>query len=296
LAAPSPVAIAARDGFSPLDWATLSAVALMWGSSFLLIDLGVAHLEPALVAWLRLAFGAATLGLVPAARRRVPRSEWRPIALLALVWMAVPFVLFPIAQQWIESSLAGMINAAAPLFTAVVAGMLARELPGARRAAGLFVGFAGVVAITVPQLGGAESTALGVGLVVAATACYGIALNLTGPLQQRNGALPVIWRAQVVALVLVAPAGIAAVPGSEMDLGSLAAVAVLGALGTALAFVLMSDLVGRVGSTRASVTIYFLPVVAIVLGALFLDESIETSAILGTALVIAGAAVVSRSR
>lgn len=268
----------------------------MWGSSFLLIDLAVAHLEPALVAWLRLAFGAATLGLVPAARREVPRSEWGAIALLALVWMAVPFVLFPIAQQWIESSLAGMINAAAPLFTAVVAGLLARELPGARRAAGLVVGFAGVVAITVPQLGGAESTTLGVGLVVAATACYGLALNLTGPLQQRNGGLPVIWRAQLVALVLVAPAGIAAVPGSEMDVGSLAAVAVLGALGTALAFVLMSELVGRVGSTRASVTIYFLPVVAIVLGAVFLDESIETSAILGTALVIAGAAVVSRSR
>ena len=296
MAAPSPVAIASRDGFRPLDWATLAAVALMWGSSFLLIDIGVEHLEPALVAWLRLAFGAATLALVPAARRAVPRSEWGGIALLGLVWMAAPFVLFPVAQQWIESSLAGMINAAVPLFTAVVAGLLARQLPGARRAAGLAVGFLGVVAITVPQLGGAESTARGVGLVVLATALYGVALNLTGPLQQRNGALPVIWRAQVVALVLVAPAGIAGVPGSTFDVGSIAAVAVLGALGTALAFVLMSELVGRVGSTRASVTIYFLPVVAIVLGAAFLEESIEPAAMLGTALVIAGAAVVSRSR
>lgn len=114
--------------FSGADWALLVAVAAMWDSSFLFIDIGVDHLAPELVALLRLAFGAATLAFVPAARRRVPRTAWPAIALLGAVWMAVPFVLFAVAQQSIDSSLAGMLNGAAPLFTAIVAGLATRQL------------------------------------------------------------------------------------------------------------------------------------------------------------------------
>ena len=293
---PSRVAIAPRIGFSAVDWGLVAGVALMWGSSFLLIDIGVEHLEPTLVAWLRIAFGAATLALVPGARVRVPSREWPPIALLGVIWMAAPFALFAVAQQWIASSLAGMLNAAVPLFTAVVAAVLARRLPGRARAAGLLLGFAGVLAIMAPEVGGAEADALGVALVLLACVLYGCSLNLAGPLQQRSGSLPVIWRAQLVAMVVSTPAGLAGIAGSSFDWGAVLAVAVLGALGTALAFVLMGELVGRVGSTPASVTIYFIPVVASVLGAVFRDEVIAPAAVAGTAVVVLGAAVVSRSR
>lgn len=267
----------------------------MWGSSFLFIDIGVDHLAPALVAMLRLAFGAATLALVPAARRAVSREAWPMIALLGVVWMAVPFVLFALAQQSIDSSLAGMLNAAAPLFTAIIAGLAARRLPGRRRAAGLVIGLVGVLAISWPSLQHAESTAAGAAMVVFATALYGVAFNLTGPLQQRHGALPVIWRAQLVAFVVVAPFGLAGIPESSFAPSSVLAVAVLGSLGTAVAFVCFTTLVGRVGSTRASVTIYFLPAVAIVLGAVFREETIAVISLLGTALVITGAVLTSRS-
>jgi drug/metabolite transporter (DMT)-like permease len=267
----------------------------MWGSSFLLIDIGVDHFAPELVALLRVAFGAATLAVVPAARRSVPRAAWAPIAALGVVWMAVPFVLFGVAQEDIDSSLAGMINGSAPLFTAIIAAIVARQLPSGARAAGLVIGLGGVVAISMPSLQGAESSAAGAGLVVLATMLYGIAFNLSAPLQRSYGALPVIWRAQLVALVLLAPVGLAGVPGSEFDWASMIAVAVLGSLGTAVAFVAFTTLSGRVGSTRASVTIYFLPVVAIVLGAVFRDEAIALASLLGTGLVIAGAYVTSRT-
>jgi drug/metabolite transporter (DMT)-like permease len=102
----------------------------MWGASFFLIDLGLDGLHPAPVAWLRLLFGAATLACFPKARRSVPREEWPLIALLGLVWMGVPFLLFPIAQQWVASSLAGMINGAAPLFTAAIRAIWYRRTPG----------------------------------------------------------------------------------------------------------------------------------------------------------------------
>jgi drug/metabolite transporter (DMT)-like permease len=280
--------------FTRRDWALLGFVAVAWGSSFLFIDIGVDHFAPGVVALLRLVFGAATLAAVPAARSGVPRSAWPGIALLGVVWMAVPFVLFGVAEQSIDSSLAGMLNASAPLFTAIVAGLIARRLPSRRRAAGLLIGFVGVLAISWPSLQGAHATAAGAGLVVAATMLYGVAFNVTGPLQRRHGALPVIWRAQLVAIVLVAPLGVATIPASTFAWSSLAAVAALGCLGTALAFVAFATLVGRVGSTRGSVTVYFLPAVAIALGALFRDETIAAVSLLGTALVTAGAYVTTR--
>ena len=291
--APDPVA---PHGFTPLDWGLLAGVALTWGSSFLFIDIGVDHFEPGLVALLRIVFGALTLAVIPAARRSVRREDWPMIALLGVIWMAVPFVLFPYAQERIDSSLAGMINAAAPLFGAVVAAFIARALPSRARVLGLLVGFAGVVAIMGPELSGAEASGLGVGLVLLATILDGFSFNITGPLQQRNGALPVIWRAQLVALVLDLPIGIWAVGGSEFAWDSLIACVVLGAAGTALAYVWFSVLVGRVGATPGSITLYFVPAVAIVLGAVVRDETITISAIFGTALVVLGAYVVSRSR
>jgi drug/metabolite transporter (DMT)-like permease len=283
-----------EQAFGSVEWALVAGTAVMWGSSFLLIDVGVDHFPPELVALLRVAFGVATLAVIPAARRPIPRSAWPVVTLLGVVWMAVPFLLFPVAQQWIDSSLAGMLNAAAPLFTAVVAVVAVRRLPGRRQQAGLLTGFAGVVAITSPSLGGAQASVAGIGLVLAATLLYGVAFNVAGPLQRRHGALPVVWRAELVALALLLPSGLAAVPGSAFDWSSLAAIAALGCLGTALAFVAFTTLAGRAGSTRASVTVYFLPPVAIALGVLVRDEPIAVVSVLGTALVAAGAYLVSR--
>ena len=127
--------------FTRTDWALLTAVAAMWGSSFLFIGVGVDHFAPALVALLRVAFGAAVLSAVPAARRRVPRSDWPAIAVLGAVWMAGPFVLFGIAEQSIDSSLAGMLNGAVPIFAAVTAAILLRRLPASRQLIGIAVGF-----------------------------------------------------------------------------------------------------------------------------------------------------------
>jgi drug/metabolite transporter (DMT)-like permease len=291
--APAPVV---THGFTPLDWGLLAGAALTWGSSFLFIDIGVDHFEPGLVALLRIVFGALTLAVIPAARRSVRREDWPAIVVLGVIWMAVPFLLFPYAQERIDSSLAGMINAAAPLFGAVVAAGIARALPSRARVVGLLVGFLGVVAIMGPELDGAEASGLGVGLVLLATILYGFSFNITGPLQQRNGALPVIWRAQLVALVVDLPLGIVAVGGSEFAWDSLLSCVALGAAGTALAYVWFSVLVGRVGATRGSITLYFVPAVAIVLGAVVRDETIALTAIGGTVLVMAGAYVVSRSR
>ena len=110
-----------RNAFGGFEWALLAAVAAIWGSSFLFIAESLESFEPAFITAGRIMLGFATLAAFPAARRPIDRSDWPSVALIAVVWMAVPMFLFPVAQQWISSSQAGMINGAVPLFAAVVA-------------------------------------------------------------------------------------------------------------------------------------------------------------------------------
>lgn len=279
---------------TPVDGGLFLTVVLLWGSSFLLIDVGLDHLTPPLVAAGRLAAGVGTLALVPSARRRLPRGAWRRTALLGLCWMAAPFLLFSTAQQWIDSSLAGTLNAAAPLFTAVVAAVVVRRLPGRRRRTGLVGGFTGVVLMSLPALQSARTTALGVALVLLATVLYGVAFNLAAPLQRRYGALPVLLRAEACALVALTPYASTGFAGARPELSSIAAVVALGVLGTAVAFVAFVDLAGRVGATRASLTTYLLPLVAAALGVAVRGERLSVWLVVGGSLTIGGAYVASR--
>jgi drug/metabolite transporter (DMT)-like permease len=283
-----------REAFGPQEWGLLAAIAAMWGSSFLFIEIGLEHFGPGVVAFGRVAVGALTLSLVRGSHRPVERGDLPRVALLGAVWMAAPLLLFPIGQQWIDSSLAGMLNGAVPIFAAVTAAILLHRLPASRQLIGIAVGFLGVVGVLWPATRDADATALGASLVLLAVLCYGIAVNVAVPLQQRYGALPVLLRAQVVALVLLAPAALVSLPNSEFAWSSALAVVALGFFGTGWAFVAMTTLVGRVGATRGSVAIYFLPVVAIALGVIFRDETIAAISLVGTGLVLAGAYLTSR--
>lgn len=284
------------DAFSSKDWLLLAATALTWGSSFVWIEVGLENLAPTFITLLRIVFGAGTLVFIKRARAPVAREDWPQIALLGLVWMAAPLLLFPIAQQWIDSSLAGMINGSMPIFAGVIAAVLMRRWPPAKTMLGIALGFGGVVAISWPAVQGSRATAVGAGLILAATVCYGIAVNIAVPLQQRYGTLPVILRAQLVALAITLVPGVIGATQSSWDLVSLAAIIPLGCLGTGLAFVWMGMLVTRVGAARGSVTIYFVPVIAIGMGALFQNESIALISLVGTALVLAGAFITSRTQ
>jgi drug/metabolite transporter (DMT)-like permease len=283
------------EAFGPAEWGLLASVALMWGSSFLWIAIGLEAFRPGLITLVRIVLGAAALGILSRSRNPVAREDWPRIVLLALVWTAIPLLLFPIAQDLgVASSTAGMINGAVPLFTAVFAAILLRRAPGRVQIAGLVVGFAGVVMISLPAAGGSSGSALGTALALLATVLYGIAANITVPLQQRYGALPVIFRAQLVALVVVLPFGLAALPGSRWSWGSALAMVALGVFGTGLAYVASSILLGRAGPTRGAVSIYFIPVVALVLGVTLRDEEVSPIALAGIALVLVGAWLTSR--
>ena len=291
----APPATTEGQAFALRDWVLLGGIALTWGSSFVFIEEALENFEPALIAFLRILFGALTVVWLKRARVPVARSDWGAVIVTGLLWMAIPFLLFPIAQQWIDSSLAGMINGAVPLFAALVATLISRRLPGMSQTLGLVVGFAGVVAVSWPAVQGARSSATGVLLVLLATVCYGIALNVVVPLQRKYGSFAILLRVQAVALALTLVPAVIGAADSTFAWNSLLAIMPLGALGTGLAFVWMTALAGRVGPSRGSVTIYFIPVVAIVLGTIFRNESIALMSLFGTALVLFGAYLTSRA-
>lgn len=280
--------------FGILEWALLTGVALIWGSSYLLIEIGLESLAPSMIAWVRVMLGFLVLAALPAARRRFERSDYPRVVLLGFTWVAVPFLLFPIALQHIDSALAGMLNALVPIFSTSIAIVLMRSLPRLRIAVGIILGFAGAIVISVPAVRESAVGGWGVFLVVLATFLYGTSLNLAVPLQQRYGAPAVMMRAIGVAAVVIAPFGVAGLSGSQWSIGPALAVIVLGIVNTGAAFVIMTSFVGRVGPTRGGVAVYFIPIVAIVLGVTFRSEVVLPVQWAGTGVVLLGAWLASR--
>ncbi len=285
-----------RAAFTAADWVLLIAPALIWGCSFLFIAEALESFSPALVTAGRIGFGALTLTFVPAARRtRVSRDDWRRIAVLGVIWMSLPFACFSIAEQWIDSALAGMLNAVMPLTTALVSAFLLRRAPRRLQMVGLVIGFVGAVLIAAPELGRGKSAASGIGLVLLAVVSYSLSANASVPLTQRYGSLPVIWRTQLVAFVVSAPFAVPGAMSIEFHVSGIAALIALGVGGTALAQVFAARLMARVGATRGSMITYLMPLVSIAVGVAFRHDRVAALSLVGIGVVLAGAAIASRS-
>lgn len=280
--------------FTATAWGLFASISLIWGSSFLFISIALDAVEPGLITWGRVALGAAVLNVLPRARVRIDRSDWPRLLGLSVVWVAVPFTLFPLAEQHINSAVTGMLNGSTPIFAAIAAGVIARRPPRRTRVVGLLVGLAGVVLISVGQGGEGDNAWLGIVMVLGASACYGVAANVAVPLQRRYGSLPLMARMLALAALWTLPGGLVSIGASTGEFGPTVSIVIIGALGTGLAFVIMGTLVGSVGATRASLITYLIPVVALCLGVAFKGDDVTGIAVFGVLLVIAGAALASR--
>ncbi len=278
-----------------LDWILLLLPGLIWGASFLFIAQGLESLPPNGITFTRLVIGFLTLSLFPGVRRPVARADWGRVALLGIIWMAFPLSLFPFAEQRVSSALTGMLNGATPLFAAAVASLLARSLPPRPVLLGLAVGFAGTILVAVPSLGEGSNQAAGVLMILVAVMSYGFSINLARPLQQRNGALPVIWRAVGFAVLLTAPLGVPALRSAHWTLPSLLSLLALGIFGTGIAYILLAVAAGRIGATRASASTFLIPGVALILGVLVRGERVALLSLCGGAVSLAGAILIRRA-
>lgn len=284
-----------RDQFERLDWLLLVGLSVVWGASFLLMAVGLESLHPGMITWLRVASGALTLVVLRRETPALSRAHDRTIWLLALTWVAIPFTLFPIAEQHVNSAVAGILNGATPIWAALIGGLwFGRPSRGAQRI-GLVIGFVGMVLVSVSSSSAGGATAgFGVAMVLVATVMYGISLNMLGPLQQRHGSVAVMRLLLLRAVLLVTPFGLFGLARSSFSWVPVLAILALGIVGTGIAFVMMGTLAGRVGGPRASFVTYLVPVVAVVLGVAILDDHVTPLALVGVVLVIAGAVAASR--
>ncbi|MEE2958618.1 MAG: DMT family transporter [Actinomycetota bacterium] len=286
---------AARAPMRAFDWLLLATAAGVWGSSFLFMEVALRVENPGLVAWLRPAFGLCFLACLPSARRPVDRADLPRLGALGLLWMAIPLSLFPLAQTWIDSSIAGMMNSGMPVATLLAGSLFFGVVTHRVQVAGVVAGIAGMVVVGLPSATTDGTGMVGVLLVIVAICCYGLAANLAAPLQQKYGSTPVLLRVLVVATVATTPWGLVGLADSSFAWPALTSNVAVGVGGTGVAYVAAATLIGRVGPVRMSAVTYVIPVVASTLGVVVLDEVIGAVEVAGLVVLMAGAWLTTRA-
>ena len=279
----------------------IALLALIWGSAFLWIKLADRGFSSVEVTLARLALGAAVLFAIVCGRREaIPRSGrlWVHIAVAALFANAVPYLLFAVAEQHVDSSTAGIINATTPLWTMVLA-LAVRHQKSVTgwQAAGLVVGFAGAVLIFTPWRTASGLVSAGGLECLAASVSYAVSYIYMDRFLARRGIGAVVLSAcqlLIAAIQLAIALAIAGATAPHVTAESVTALVVLGVVGTGFAYVLNYQIITSEGATVASTVTYLLPVVAIVLGVLVLGETITVITLAGIALVLAGVALTQR--
>ena len=272
-----------------------AAVAAMWGSSFLWIAIAIDHTETGVVPFGRCVFGAAVLVMFPSARRRIERVDWLRFVVLGALWMAIPFLLYPMAEQTVSSSITGMINGGLPVVTAVVTAFYVRRAPSMFRMVAVLIGFAGIAVVSISSVDeGTSADAKGVLLLAVALLCYAFAANIAQPMYRKYGSMGVMMWMAIIAAVLSLPYGVVGLVRTGVDIEGLGALFMLGAMGTGIAFALYGVLLARAGTVRGMIGIFFTPIVGTILGVAVRGDSLHALAIVGVSIVIVGAVMVSR--
>lgn len=287
-------------------------LAVIWGSSFLLMKLGLEALHPMQIATLRIGIAAVTLLVLSAAlRSRLPRDAgtWGLLAICSFFLTTLPFTAFVVAETRISSGLTGLANAFTPVATVLFALLLLptdRLTP--RKLVSVLLGFAGVVLIAQPWTTDHGPDLLGIAIAVLGAASYGVGWTLNrrllGQREVPGLAHPTALMITGLPMTVVALLCWAAIEGwspvaahgaaDALPL-ALAAVAVLGVVGTGVAYILQFEVVRAVGPTVAATVTYLIPVVAVTLGVVVLGEQVGPWQLAGAAIVI-GAGVLVQAK
>lgn len=267
-------------------------VAVLWGVPYLFIEIAVeGGASPLLVGWGRVAIGAAIL--LPVAWRlgylAGLRLKTKPLIAFAIVECALPWWLIPLGQQEVSSSLAAILIASLPILTAVLALRIdPEERVTGFRMVGLLLGIGGVVLLLGLDVAGRPGEILGSAAILVAVVCYAVGVFIVKRHFSDVNPIGAVAVALGISTVVLAPAGIASIPGADVSAGAVGSIAVLGAFCSALALILFFSLIAEVGPTRASVITYVNPAIAVLLGVTLLGESLGSAAVAGLLLILAG--------
>jgi drug/metabolite transporter (DMT)-like permease len=269
----------------------LIVLASIWGASYMFIKIGLRDLSAPMIAWARI--GLAALVLVPLAISQGAlggvRDRIGTLTILAAVQVAGPFLLIALGEHEISSALAGILVATAPIFTVVLAIWVDHdEQAHGVRLVGIVLGIAGVVALFGLDLSGSGLAILGGLAVVLAGLGYAVGGFIVKHRFSGSEPIGVAAWVMVASTILLTPAAALTAPSSAPELGPVAAVTVLGLLGTGVAFAIFYTLIRNVGPGRSLLVAYLAPAFAVLYGATLLGESISAATVAGLVLIIAG--------
>ena len=274
------------------------ALGTVWGCSFIFIKLGLEFLTPVGVAFGRTFLGALALVTISSVKR-IPlpkgRRIWAHLWVVSMLLNVVPGVLFGLAETKVTSILAGIINAVTPLMTLLVMMTLFREeKPKRYQIIGLLVGFGGVLTVLGAWRGLGANPIPAIIALLAAVTCYGFSFPYS-----RKFVLPYKLKPEAMATTQVCLAAVTLLPffvfngiaKDKFTVGPVAAMLALGILGTGYAYIWNFQILAAAGSAIASSVTYVTPVVAVIVGVLFLSEPVTWNEPIGGMLVLLGAAV-----
>jgi drug/metabolite transporter (DMT)-like permease len=283
------------------DWLILAVLALIWGGAFLFIGIAVRHVQPLTYVWLRLTIAAAAMWAFVKFRGQgvgLPREVWGAILVLALLNNALPFALFGWGQTHIASGLAAILNATTPIWGVVVAHFLTQdERMSPRKIAGVLLGFGGVAIMIGPSLLSSLGTsALAQLACVTASLCYALAAVWARRFKRMEVSPLSVTTGQLTAgaLIMLPVSMIVDQPWTHAlpPLSAWGAIVALALLCTAFGYVLYFRLIDSAGATNALLVTLLVPPVAILLGGLFLNESLAPQDFLGLGLIALGLAAI----
>ena len=282
------------------DWIEFSVLSALWGASYLFIKVALEDgLSPAVIVFART--GLAALVLLPIAWRAgalgaALARPW-PVAVLALVQIAAPFLLISAGETHLSSSLTGILVATAPIFTFLLAIRVDQE----ERAHGsglfgVFLGIAGVVVLLGVDAGGGTAALAGGLMVILASLGYALGAFYLKRRLSEVEPIGLVAAAMLASALMTLPFAAIGFPAGAPGLGAAGSLVALGVLGTGLAFVLFYGLIVRVGPGRASLVAYVAPGFAVIYGVALLDEGFGLASLAGLLMVVAGSWLAAEGR
>ena len=291
---------------SPRQAGLLAALAAIWGGSYLLIKYALEDFSAPVIVWARVAIAAlvllAALRITAgpgAARAALADMRARPgtAILLASLAVAVPFTLITLGELTVPSGLTAVLISPAALFVAMFAPFIdVSERIDRAQAVGMLMGLGGVALVVGVESVQTVGEFLGALAMVGAAICYALSSFVVKRRYGRLTSMQTSFVSLTTTSLLTLPPALATLPGEAPGLRAVASVAVLGAAGTALAFVIFYKLINEVGAGKASLVSYLAPGVALFYGAILLDEAITPAAVAGLVLILAGVALATGGR
>ena len=273
------------------DFIDLVALGFLWGASFLFMRIAAPEFGAFALVEVRVAIAAVVLYVIAVVRGQHAdiKPNWVPLGILGIHNTAMPFLMFTWAMLHLTAGTGAILNATAPIFAAVVAWAWLGDKLNWSRALGLLVGMTGVWLLVRDKVGvSLGDSTLAVAAALGGSLLYGIAGNFTRRYASHIKPLAVATGSQISAAIVMLPLAFLTWPEGPISMTAWAAAIVMGVFSTALAYILYFRLIANTGPTNAITVTYLIPIFAMVLGAVVIDEPITLAMVIGCAVILLG--------